>query len=95
MISKDLTSMTLTVPPISELTQTWELSLLEFREARALVDEDVVDDLVARGVDEVGHVGGLGGVDQHLPVRADAHALGLDAHRYFAQHRPRIPCRRS
>ncbi len=52
---------------------------LEFGEARARIDQHVGDDLARRGVDEMRHVGGLGGVDQDLAVRADGHALGLDA----------------
>ena len=60
---------------------------LEFGEARALVDQDIVDDFVARRIDKMGHVGGLGGVDQHLAIGTDPHALGLDADGNFAEHR--------
>src|SRR5947199_1410878 len=41
--------------------------------------EYVGSDLARRGIDEMRHVGGLGGIDQGLAVRADGHALGLDA----------------
>ena len=53
--------------------------VLEFGKARPRIDQHVGDDLARRGVDEMRHVGGLGGVDQDLAVRADRHALGLDA----------------
>ena len=42
-------------------------------------DQHVGDDLARRGVDEMRHVGGLGGTDQDLAVRADRHAFRLDA----------------
>ena len=71
--------ITVTVPPISELTHSCVPAGLNMRDARAAVDQHVVEGLVRRRVDEVGHVGRFGGVDQHLAVGADAHALGLDA----------------
>ena len=58
----------------------------EFRDARAAVHQDVADDLAGVGVDEVGHVGGFGGVDQQFAVRADAHAFRLDADFDLVQH---------
>ena len=50
------------------------------------IDEDVVEDLVRLGVDEMRHVGRFRGVDQHLPVGAHSHALGLHADRYFGDN---------
>ncbi|MGY4326546.1 hypothetical protein ACVWWG_000960 [Bradyrhizobium sp. LB7.2] len=61
--------------------------VLEFGKARPRVDQNVGDDLARRGVDEMRHVGRLGRVDQRLAVRADGHALGLDANLDVAKAR--------
>ena len=52
---------------------------LELGEARARIDQNVGDDLARLGVDEMRHVGRLGSIDQDFAVRADGHALRLDA----------------
>src|SRR5271168_5064837 len=53
--------------------------VLEFGEARPRVDQYVGDDLAGRGIDEMRHVGGLGGIDQDLAVWTDRHSFGFDA----------------
>ena len=66
----------------------------ELGEARALVDQHVVDDLVASSVSMkcamlvVSEV-----LTSHLAVVADAHALGLDADRDLGHHRAARRCR--
>ena len=65
--------------------------VLELGKARPRIDQHVGDHLARRGVDEMRHVGGLGRVDQDLAVRADRHALGLDADLDVAE--PRRACR--
>ena len=59
----------------------------ELGEAGPAVDQDIVGDLVGRGVDEMRHIGGFGGVDQHLAVGADAHAFRLYPDRDLGEHR--------
>ncbi len=56
-------------------------------DARPRVDKDIVRHLEGRGVDEMRHVGGFGGVDEHLAVGADAHAFRLDAYGHLGQNR--------
>ena len=51
----------------------------ELRDARARVDEHVGDDLERLGVDEVRHVGRLGGVDEQRAVVAHPDPLRFDA----------------
>ena len=86
LICRVALSITLTVPPISRAHPDLGVVAGPLGEARALVDQHVVGDLVRVGVDEVGHVGGLGGVDHPLAVVADPHALRLDADRDLGQH---------
>ncbi len=57
---------------------------LELRETRARIHQHVRHDLTGRRVDEMRHVGRFGRVDQDLPVRAQPHALGLDADLHLA-----------
>src|SRR5438552_2244346 len=52
---------------------------LELGKAWPRIDQHVGDDLARRGVDEMRHVGGLGGIDQDLAVRAEGHAFRFDA----------------
>src|SRR5689334_11062770 len=61
--------------------------VLERRKARPRIHQHVGDDLARRGVDEVRHVGGLGGIDQNLAVRTDGHAFGLDTDLYVTDAR--------
>ena len=51
----------------------------ELGKSRPAVRQDVVEHLEGLRIDEVHHVGGLGGIDQHPPVGAHTHALGFDA----------------
>ena len=53
--------------------------LVENGDAGAGVHQHIIDDLVAVGIDEVGHIRGFGGVDQHLAPGRHPHALGLHA----------------
>ncbi len=72
-------SMTDTVPPISEDTQSSELSFLYSAITRTRVDQHIRDNLARLGIDKMRHVGGLGCVDQDLSIRTKRHALWLDA----------------
>jgi hypothetical protein len=49
----------------------------ELGRAGALIHQDVGDRFAGGEVDEMGHVGGFGGVDQPFAVRADPHPLRL------------------
>ena len=53
---------------------------------RPRIDQHACHHLARRVVEEMRHVGGLGRVDDRLAVRANRHALGLDAGRYLRDH---------
>src|SRR5262249_34450990 len=58
---------------------------LELGEARARIDQHVGDDPARLRVDEMRHVGRFRRVDQDATVRAQPHALGLDADLHVAE----------
>ena len=57
----------------------------EFRKPRTGIDQHIVRDLMCCGVDKVRHVCRFRRIDDHLAVRADAHAFRLNADRNFGE----------
>ena len=61
-----------------------------FGKAWPAVDQDIRDDFICLGVDEMRHVGRFRRVHHDAAVRTDPHAFRLDADRHFSKDLVRL-----
>ena len=83
-------SMTATVPPISDDTQSSEPSGLKAAKRGRASTSTLATICLRLRVDEMRHIGRLGRIDENASVRAHRHAFRLDADRHVADRRLRL-----